>query len=347
MASVNAINSQVSFGRRIRTGEDSKKVSHKVIDKVYDKYINTINDKYDIDYANESPARRKMANQDFLAEKAFCIGAGMLAFMLFLTKGRNVFNGIAPAVETTGKKLLNKGASTLDSNHKPAQGIGSWTADRLKRTVFAAKINGENKIINNAVGDIIRRAEKDGSLEITEKLIRQLEEISVNGRKIGNKELAAALNKNLGETMDIADVDKLVSKHQARLFGNSVVYGEVDKNSRLHKLLSKIFKNEEQLQNIENKLGNGFGIKNGNEAAEAVIAGGTAIGAGANAYDKADYFTDMNDDAIGGFISEEDQGKIRDFQDTARAAKNGHRRIGADDLGAMAQVLGSVFGLGA
>jgi len=171
MATVNAINSQLSFGRAkaAQKPKESEETSVKqpkpnFAERVRGKYVSYINDKYDVNYDELDPKGRSAINRDLVTEKTLCAGLAILSAAMLFGRTRNIFNGLTSSLITSGKRLMGKTEGTI-VNGKQAQGLGEWLGDRANKLLNAPKLKETLKETNGRVSSLaseyVKKADKN------------------------------------------------------------------------------------------------------------------------------------------------------------------------------------------
>lgn len=155
MASVDAINSQLSFGRSHKKIEKSKAEKPSLVSRAKEAYVKTINKKYEVDYDSLDLKSKRTLDKDFLTEKTLCAGLSLLSMALLIKKGRTMLNGIASAAGASLKNIAHKPVDNMISAE--SQGLSKWVGNKLTTVVNAPSASKLNNTINNGVSQIINK----------------------------------------------------------------------------------------------------------------------------------------------------------------------------------------------
>lgn len=313
MSSVNAINSNVSFGRakKAEKAEKQPKVSKHIQKRAMEKY--------GVDYMSLSPEAQKIIKKDIKYEYA-AIGLttlGAAGLSLAFARNQKVLNGFTEALINTGKTLARKlpvvGKKFETKLQVPEGGkkLNDFVGDRLMRIINGAGVKAEEKQLSGLREGVLThlKADENGVIDVkgvNEFLKKTLanEETTVSVKETAQR-LAEKINAAAGENTEI-QADKL----KGIISEVKIANGGFDTNSKLHQGLVGIFgkkgadgnitldpKGAEKLNAVEGFLSK-HGITNGASAADTALAGVAAVGIGNKAGDVMDDATDLNNGEV-------------------------------------------------
>jgi len=307
MSSVNAINSNVSFGRAKKAEKAEKAEKQPKVSKHIQKRAM---EKYGVDYMSLSPEAQKIIKKDINFEYA-AIGLTAITtagLSLFFARGKKLTNGFTEAFINSGKKALSNVpglGKKFDPSVKDAKGLLGFASDKLDLLLNAKEIKNTEMEVRDFSRDIlntITKTRRDGSrVQITTDKIQDVLDDAILSDK--TKEAIAPLLAKIDSMTENADanngvirtedLDDLAAFVQKSLEKTKDVF---NKESGLGKLINKIF-GQDNAAVVEQKLAD-FGIKDGASAVDTALAGTGAVLVGNKAGDVMDDATDLNNGEV-------------------------------------------------
>ena len=304
MSSVNAIGSNVSFGRAKKADKAEKqpKVSKHIQKRAMEKY--------GVDYMSLSPEAQKIIKKDINFEYA-AIGLSVLGtagLSLAFAKNQKLLNGLTESVINTGKKIANKVTGTEKFQvADDAKDLGGFLLLKVQTVLNGKEIKRAETQSRDFFRDVlgtITETSKSGkrvnvAAEDLQEFVDNSEGLSKSAQKtVENIKDIISKYTNPEENIAVEDLDGLAEGIKAHL---NKANGEFNTSSKLHGFITKLFGNtEEGLENAAKveKVLSGHGITDGASAIDSTLAGAGAVGAGLKAGDVMDDATDLNNKEV-------------------------------------------------
>lgn len=296
MSSVNAINSNVSFGRAKKADKAEKqpKVSKHVQKRAMEKY--------GVDYMSLSPEAQKIIKKDINYEYA-AIGISTIATaglsMLFL-RNQKIISGFTEALINSGKKVASNIPglkNKIDPNIKDAKGLAGFAGDKINLLFHAKEIKAEEKAFGNLAQGVLDRINDvdDGIVNVNG--IRRFIQKTMDNENAPEsvKQFADSLQGKIKDLDGEIASDKLTDLEEFVQSSLAKANGAFNEDSKLGQFVNRIFGDKADV--MKQKLAD-KGIKDGASVFDTILAYLASIFAGSKAADVADDATDLNNGEV-------------------------------------------------
>lgn len=296
MSSVNAIGSNVSFGRAKKAAKAEKqpKVSKHIQKRAMEKY--------GVDYMSLSPEAQKIIKKDINFEYA-AIGLSTIATaglsMLFL-RNQKIVSGFTEALINTGKKVASNIPglkNKIDPSVKDAKGLAGFAGDKINLLLHAKEIKAEEKAFNNLAQGVLDRINDVDDDVVNVNGIKRFVQKALDNEDAPEsvKRFAESVQGRIQDLKGEISPEKLTDLEEFVQGSIAKADGAFNESSKLGQLINRVFGDKADV--AKQKLANA-GIKDGASAIDSALAGAGAVAAGAKTGDVMDDATDLNNGEV-------------------------------------------------